>query len=66
MANEFTRWHKSTYSGGGENCVTQGTDRAAQAVGIADTKMGDTSPVLAFSGNAWTAFVADLTTGDAA
>lgn len=63
----FIDWHKSSYSGGaGENCVEKGVDTAAGLVGVRDSKLGSTSPVLAFAGAQWTAFIADLRDGDAA
>jgi hypothetical protein len=63
----FEGWHKSSYSSGeGENCVEQGLDRAVGAVGVRDTKIGAASPVLAFTGGSWEAFLADIKTGDAA
>lgn len=63
----FEGWHKSSYSSGeGENCVEQGVDLSVGVVGIRDTKIGATSPVLAFTGGSWAAFLSDLKTGDAA
>lgn len=57
---DYQGWHKSTRSGGGEDCVEQGIDKAAGAVGIRDTKMGNASPILEFSGDQWLTFVADI------
>ncbi|MCX4799647.1 DUF397 domain-containing protein [Streptomyces sp. NBC_01242] len=60
MNPNFKNWHKSSYSGGaGEDCIEKGFDATANVVGVRDTKRAEESPVLAFSGTAWTAFVAD-------
>ncbi|MFJ4902967.1 DUF397 domain-containing protein [Streptomyces sp. NPDC088727] len=58
----YQGWHKSSYSGGGEDCVDQGFDPSAGSVGVRDTKRAQESPVLDFSSSAWTAFVADVRT----
>jgi hypothetical protein len=64
MTANFKNWHKSSFSGGaGENCVEKGIDEAAGVVGVRDTKQGTTSPVLAFPGSQWTAFVSGLNNG---
>jgi Domain of unknown function (DUF397) len=54
-----TNWHKSSYSNGAQNgCVEVGT--APGLVGVQDSKLGEASPILAFSRRAWAAFLADL------
>lgn len=49
------RWRKSSYSGAnGGGCVEAGNRR--DGVMIRDSKLGDASPVLAFSVEAWRRF----------
>lgn len=65
MNAKFEGWHKSSYSGGaGEDCVEQGVDMTVGVVGVRDTKMGGSSPVLAFAGDQWSAFLADVKVSD--
>lgn len=62
----YTGWHKSSYSGGGENCVVQGvaqTEGAVQEVGVIDSKRTD-SPILSFGPAAWLSFVGDVKGSD--
>lgn len=60
---KFTGWHKSSYSGSGENCVDQGIDQQTGIIGVRDTKVAD-SPIVGVSTGAWTAFVQDLKVND--
>ncbi|MDQ1041495.1 hypothetical protein QFZ75_007997 [Streptomyces sp. V3I8] len=60
----YTNWHKSTYSGDGENCVEQGIDTTAEAVGVRDTKQHGAGPVLTFSGSNWGAFLGSIKSSD--
>jgi hypothetical protein len=53
---EVAAWRKSSHSGGG-NCVEVGQD--GTVVGVRDTEDRG-GPMLAFSGDAWTRFVAGL------
>ncbi|WP_084792171.1 DUF397 domain-containing protein [Actinopolyspora mortivallis] len=55
---DFThaRWHKSSRSnGGGGACVM--VAHVPTATGVADSKLGQNSPVLPFSKTAWTSFL---------
>lgn len=59
--DNFTNWHKSSFSGGaGENCIEQGSALSAAGevteVGVRDTKLGHASPVLTVSPAAWQRF----------
>ncbi|NYH78906.1 hypothetical protein FHR84_002231 [Actinopolyspora biskrensis] len=50
------RWHKSSRSnGGGAACVM--VAHVPTATGVADSKLGDDSPVLPFGKTAWTQFL---------
>jgi hypothetical protein len=55
-------FHKSTYSADTSNCVEVATC-ACNEVLVRDSKNPD-GTVLAFSGDAWSAFLADLKAGD--
>lgn len=46
---------KSSYSQGNSNCVEVEVERAVR---VRDSKLGDRSPVLQFTGRAWRAFLA--------
>jgi hypothetical protein len=54
-------WTKSSYSGGNGACV-EVKSPTAQEVAVRDSK-DPQGPSLAFSPNAWTAFVADVSRG---
>ena len=56
MSDEFTGWRKSSCSASA-NCVEVGSGPAV--VGVRDSKL-EASPVLAFSGEAWAAFMTAL------
>lgn len=67
-------WRKSTFSGGGGNCVevanpwrksTRSENSCVEVAGntavmVRDTKLGDASPVLTIAPGAWKAFVTSL------
>jgi hypothetical protein len=57
-------WRKSSYSGGGENCVEVGQAGSTRA--IRDTKLGAASPVIAVPDTAFTALLARLRTASEA
>ena len=54
---EIAAWRKSAYSKEA-NCVEVG--RAAAVVGVRDSNLGDSSPVLVFPGVAWGRFTAAI------
>lgn len=54
-------WRKSSYSSANGSCVEVGTD--GTHIGVRDTKLGETSPVLVFSVTAWREFLAAATSG---
>ncbi|RLU92202.1 DUF397 domain-containing protein [Streptomyces griseocarneus] len=57
-------WHKSTYSGGGDDhCVEAAVRQFAGAVPIRDSK-APRSPAIAPPPTAWSAFVTAVATGD--
>lgn len=56
------RWFKSSRSGGGEHCVEAAHLRGGK-VGVRDSKLGGTSPVLVFEPAAWDRFVSSVGTG---
>lgn len=55
----FTRWRKSTRSGGSESCVevSEAVDGSGD-VAVADSKAGPSAPIRVFTRPAWGAFVA--------
>lgn len=56
-SHRFTHWQKSSYNNpNGNSCVEITFD--ADAVGVRDSKLGDASPVLAFTAAQWRAFLA--------
>lgn len=55
-------WRKSTRSnGGGAACVMVG--QLATVTGVADSKLGDASPILPIGKAAWSAFVNGIKDG---
>ena len=56
-SEEFTGWRKSSYSAGNAECVEVATYR--RAIGVRDTTLPGSSPVLEFPAVAWRAFIAD-------
>ncbi|BCY09267.1 DUF397 domain-containing protein [Actinoplanes sp. L3-i22] len=55
-------WHKSTRSGGGQNCV-EVADNLPQVVAVRDTKNRDAGPLL-FTRGEWTAFLTGVKSGE--
>ena len=51
-------WHKATYSHAANGCVEVGS--APGVVGVRDSKLGSTSPILTFTRAEWTASTASL------
>lgn len=51
-------WRKASFSNGQGNCVEVG--HVAGNIGVRDTKFPGTSPVLAFTPDAWAAFVKNI------
>ncbi len=57
-------WHKSSYSGTSGECVEVGEAVAGPAaVAVRDTKALGAGPVLGFTAEAWSAFVAEIKGG---
>jgi hypothetical protein len=54
-----TEWRKSSYSQGENGCVEVTTELPGW-VGIRDSKLGTSSPLLPFSTAQWTAFLEDI------
>ncbi|QKW50452.1 DUF397 domain-containing protein [Streptomyces buecherae] len=64
MTTETPRWHKSSYSSNGGNCVEVAANLAAHGtVPVRDSK-DPHGPALAFDTSAWSAFVAGVKAGD--
>jgi len=57
-ATASTGWRKSTRSGGQNGCVE--INRVPGYAGVRDSKLGDASPVLVFSGTALQAMLDSL------
>jgi len=55
-------WRKSSYSGGGNNCVEVATPGGTPAIAVRDSKNPDGGH-LTFGAEAWTAFVSDIKHG---
>lgn len=55
-------WGKSTFSGNNGGCVEVAT--LPGWVGVRDTKLGDASPVLAFTNAEWIAFLNGIRQGE--
>lgn len=54
-------WHKSSASADQSECVEVGTiPSGTDVVAVRDTKAGGIGPVLGFTAEAWSAFVADV------
>lgn len=60
---KFTNWRKATKSEGGENCV-EVAFAADGTVGVRDSKLGDASPILAFTPSEWDAFSDGMAKGE--
>lgn len=56
----MSTWRKSSYSAACGNCLEAGS--CSHGVAVRDTKL-ERSPVLKFSGEAWSAFTAAVRTG---
>lgn len=58
-------WRKASYSGGEQGeCVEVGAFPAgADAVAVRDTKAGGRGPVLGFTAEAWSVFLAEVKEG---
>lgn len=56
-------WYKSSFSGGDNGgCVAVGA--VPGFVGVRDTKIGSTGPVIAFTDRGWQAFLSAVRTGE--
>ncbi|MFC9883134.1 DUF397 domain-containing protein [Streptomyces libani] len=53
--NETPNWHKSSYSGGGDNDCVEVADNQLKVM-VRDTKQAGLGPVLAISPAAWSEF----------
>lgn len=60
---QYSGWHKASYSAGQDNCVEQGVASTGTAA-VRDTKDKGQGPILEFSPEAWTAFLADVASSD--
>ncbi|WP_282781287.1 DUF397 domain-containing protein [Nocardia sp. CC201C] len=56
-------WFKSSYSTSGKECV-ETAHLPHGIVGVRDSTLGTTSPVLLFNGPAWDAFTDSVRAGD--
>jgi hypothetical protein len=61
-ARTFTNWHKSTRSGGGDNCVEVGVAPDGR-VGVRDSK-DPSGPVLVVSREGWQQFLVGVRAGE--
>lgn len=50
-------WRKSTYSGGGDNCLEVSDNHPAALIPVRDSKTAPHGPKLTFRPEAWSAFV---------
>lgn len=58
-------WRKARASADRDDCVEVGEiPTGAEVVAVRDTKAGGTGPVLGFTADAWSAFVADVKHSD--
>jgi hypothetical protein len=62
-AGKFTRWHKSSRSSGGDNCV-EVAFAADGSVGVRDSKQKGLGPVLEFTPAEWEAFLGGVANGE--
>lgn len=58
-----TAWRKSTRSDGQNVCV-EVTDAVPGWIGVRDSKLGPTSPILAVTATGWTALLAAAKAGE--
>jgi hypothetical protein len=56
-------WFKSSYSQGQNSCVETAAAPAG-TIYLRDSKLGDSSPILAFSPDEWAAFLAGVKHGE--
>jgi len=56
-----TNWHKASYSRENGGCVEIGS--IPGVIGVRDTKLGATSPILAFTPTEWEAFTRGIKDG---
>ncbi|MFE3986957.1 DUF397 domain-containing protein [Nocardia tengchongensis] len=56
------RWFKSSKSQGGETCV-EAAHLSGGGVGVRDSKLGKSSPVLVFDGPVWDRFTSAVIAG---
>lgn len=61
MTGRITHWRKSSRSHAANGCVEVGA--SAGRIGVRDSKLGSTSPVLLFTASAWSEFTADTRRG---
>jgi hypothetical protein len=59
----YTGWHKSSRSGGTDNCVEIGVAIDGASVGVRDTKDNGGGPILDFNPVTWDAFLNDVRLG---
>jgi hypothetical protein len=59
----FTRWRKSTWSSGGDNCVEVGFSDDGR-VGLRDTEQDERGPWLIFRAGEWDAFLRGVKGGE--
>ncbi|MGD3106820.1 DUF397 domain-containing protein [Streptomyces sp. YGL11-2] len=55
MSSEILNWHKSSYSGGGDNDCVEVADNQPRVL-VRDSKVNQ-GPVIAVTRSAWSAFV---------
>lgn len=61
MTGRITNWRKSSRSHAANGCVEVGS--SSDHVGVRDSKLGSTSPVLLFTASEWSAFTASAQQG---
>jgi hypothetical protein len=65
MNSEWTNatWRKSTKSNGSGDC-TEVASLPGGLIGVRDSKLGESSPILAFTQSEWQAFLAGAKAGE--
>lgn len=58
---EAANWRTSSRTGQGQNCVEVAA--VSGWVGVRDSKLGTTSPILAFTASAWHTLIAQIKSG---
>ncbi len=61
--NNYSAWHKSTFSDGSGGCVEVRHDETGGAQ-VRDSKLGNDSPVLTFNAHEWDSFVKGVQKGE--